>query len=266
MNQRNVLDHFATKHAPFLHGGGRKATDQLISCLALKGTEKVLEIGFGTGATQVRLKSLYPNLDLSGIERSANMLKKATSRLKWTLLSPNQLHLINEPFDFFPFPTNNFDVVFFESVFGILTIEEIKKNLKEIKRVLKPGGTLAFNESIWLSNIPIDTIHAINLQCKSDFGITLAQEEVITIEDWKAFLSSDGFEVQTIQNVRPGFSTNRFSKYDLLSMLFTYLGKLNAGFDIEMKSMDRLIHTTMNNSKADGMQYIDACLMLLKLK
>ena len=79
--------------------------------MALKGTEKVLEIGFGTGGTQVRLKSKFPKLDLFGIERSEVMLRKAKSRLRWAMLPSNQLFIDDGKNQHYPFPSMVFDVV-----------------------------------------------------------------------------------------------------------------------------------------------------------
>ncbi|MBK7609234.1 MAG: class I SAM-dependent methyltransferase [Saprospiraceae bacterium] len=73
--------------------------------MALKGTEKVLEIGFGTGGTQVRLKSKFPKLDLFGIERSEVMLRKAKSRLRWAMLPSNQLFIDDGKNQHYPFPS-----------------------------------------------------------------------------------------------------------------------------------------------------------------
>ena len=266
MSPFNFLDRYAYEHRPFLHGGGRKATEQLITMLELHGRESVLEIGNGTGATQVRLKSIYPGLDLHGIERSSIMYLKAISRLKWALLPTNQLHLMDDPVDALPFAAETFDLVFFESVLGILSIHEIRSILSEIRRVLKPGGKLALNESMWLSGISSDMIHDINNQCKALYGIRLAQEEIKTIQDWQAFLSYEGFDIKSTRLVNPVSKPYGYGFRDLLSLTYTYLGKMKTIFNKEIKAREKRFRTTMKTRAMQEKQYIDAYLMVLKMK
>ena len=266
MKSENILDHYGQRNKAFLHGGGKKATEQLITLMALKGTEKVLEIGFGTGGTQVRLKSKFPKLDLFGIERSEVMLRKAKSRLRWAMLPSNQLFIDDGKNQHYPFPSMVFDVVFFESVFGILSMDEIKRNLAKVRRILKPGGKLVLNESIWLSDIPREKIRDINNQVKADFGIVLAHEELITIQHWKEFLSTEGFDIQSVQNVMPTYKYQGYGLRDILSLTYSYFGKIMTGFSRQTKKFNRLTKFSRQSLMAPGKQYIDAYLLMAKVK
>lgn len=266
MQSENLLDHYGRRSKAFLHGGGKKATEQLIALMDLNGTEKVLEIGFGTGGTQVRLQSKFPKLDLFGIERSEVMWQKAKARLRWSMLPGDQLFIDDGKNQPFPFPSTFFDVVFFESVFGILPMEEIKRIIAEVRRILKPGGNLVMNESIWLNDIPREVIRGINNQVKADFGIVLAHETLTTIQQWKEFLSAQGFDIQSVERVMPNFKYQSYGLRDILSLTFSYVGKIMTGFSRRTKKFNRLTKVSGQSLMAPGKQYLDAYLLKAKLK
>ncbi len=248
---------------PFLHGGGRHATDQMISLLSLIGTEKILEIGFGTGATQVRLKSLYPKIDLNGLELSSIMMEQARKRFKFAGLVPTNLKLLDQGNLQFPYNSNTFDIVLCESVLSILPLDEIKENLTEIRRVLKPGGILAMNESIWLESITAHEINEINNYCKKKFGIHQAQEELHSIDAWQNLFLAHQFETIKVIDVNIGFKIKTNSLKDYLSMFFSYLGKvkstLTGAGNVYKKSIKEFNRTLFRNKK-----YIEAKLFLIK--
>src|SRR5690606_14929492 len=130
----------------FLHGFGKAATDQLITALNLRGDEKVLEIGIGTGATQVRLKSKFPQLQLYGVDISEDMVNIARKRLKFCNFSfENVLHAKWDNQEY-PWVPEYFDVVIIESVLAILSVDEVHVLLNQIHRILKPSGKLGMNE------------------------------------------------------------------------------------------------------------------------
>ena len=221
---RNILDYYAERNTPFLHGAGQKGTAHLLSILELKGTEKVLEVGFGTGATQVQLKSRFPNLDLYGIEQSSAMYHKAKNRMAWALLSSSQLYLKKDQ-EAYPFADNHFDVIYLESVLGILSLKEIKSLLREVHRVLKKGGIFAINETMWLKTISGEERDKINQRCLEAYGIIQAQSTIATIEEWESFLAQNGFIVE-YRAAAEGpyyFSSTKMSAY--LSALFSLAGK-----------------------------------------
>ncbi len=263
MKKANILEHYALKNRPYLHGGGRHATDQMISLLNLVGTEKILEIGFGTGATQVRLKSLYPKIDLYGLELSSIMMEQSRKRFKFAGLLPTNLELLDQVNLKFPYNASTFDVVLYESVLSILSLDEIKENLKEVKRVLKPGGILALNESIWLDSITEQEINEINKYCKNKFGIHLAQQELHSMQNWQNLFLAQQFEMVQVVDVNKRFKLKTYSLKDYFSMIFSYLGKVNPTIggtgNVYKKSIKELNRTLFRNKK-----FIAAKIFLIK--
>ncbi len=228
----SILENFALKHTPFLHGGGRKATLLLMESLELEGSERVLECGFGTGASLVTLKAAYPELDLQGIEVSSKMLSVARKRLTWAGLNDIQLYTYAEDRSF-PFQSGSFDRVYAESVFGILPILEIESILGEILRILKPGGRLIINETIWLENVYAKEIAAINGYCLEQYGIVQAQSDLPYVNHWLDFFRDKGFIPQGTHRIEETAAGGFWRLPEFRSFLFSMTGRLASILDFK---------------------------------
>ncbi|MGI8436170.1 MAG: class I SAM-dependent methyltransferase [Chthoniobacterales bacterium] len=97
----------------------------------------LLDDGCGAGGMLARIHSLFPKARLAGIDLSETAL--ACTRARFTgaellLASANQL----------PFPDATFDVVLSLDVLAFRGVDELGA-LREMHRVLQPGGTLLVN-------------------------------------------------------------------------------------------------------------------------
>jgi ubiquinone/menaquinone biosynthesis C-methylase UbiE len=99
----------------------------------------VLEIGFGTGLNL----PCYPRaVDKLTILDPANILrKKVAQRIAAAPMPIEKVHLDAKQL---PFDAGRFDCVV--STWTLCTIPEVDSALREIRRVLKPGGTFLFLE------------------------------------------------------------------------------------------------------------------------
>lgn len=223
-----ILDYLGKTHASYVHGRGLISTYKLHNLLGAQQGEKILEIGFGTGATLVLMSSLS-KADFYGFEISPVMWKKASQRIRFCGLSKKiQLTLLEEK-NKFPALDNSFDRIYLESIIAIQEGDDFKNILLEIKRVLKPNGILIFNETIWLETTDLAKARHINERCKESFGIIQANHEFLHPSDWKKFLNEIGFQVELdlpvaeIENIR-----KKTSLSITLSNLYTFIGKLKA--------------------------------------
>jgi ubiquinone/menaquinone biosynthesis C-methylase UbiE len=101
--------------------------------------EEILEIGFGTG---INLK-FYPDSvkKIIGLDSNNGMLKQAQKKISNGRF---QIELIEQGSESLPFPEHSINAVV--STFTLCSIKEVTAALKEVYRVLKPGGKYYFLE------------------------------------------------------------------------------------------------------------------------
>jgi ubiquinone/menaquinone biosynthesis C-methylase UbiE len=118
---------------------GRMYRRRVELCLAeCKGGASILEVGFGSGLTFLNLKEMYNKifgLDLSCDVKEV-MQVFAPLGIYPDLQNGNVLDM--------PYQDNQFDTVLLISILEHLKPEELDQALREIKRVLKPGGQIVY--------------------------------------------------------------------------------------------------------------------------
>lgn len=115
----------------------RRRIVEIIDALDVKGNEKILDCGCGDGFYVMVLRSLYPNIEITGIDYDEKILAKAQKYLKQDRLTK----LIKGAIYDLPFPDNYFDKIILSEVLEHLDDEVL--GMREIYRVLKPKGILA---------------------------------------------------------------------------------------------------------------------------
>lgn len=109
----------------------------------LKKGEKVLDFGCGRGEMVVRVAMM--DCEAVGVDCSPEAIALTKKALAENNLSGIKVLLVKS--DKLPFVKESFDAVFFLDVAEHLNDRELTDSLKEIKRVLKPGGRLIIHTS-----------------------------------------------------------------------------------------------------------------------
>jgi ubiquinone/menaquinone biosynthesis C-methylase UbiE len=116
----------------------KKINEGRKSILSKITEEEILEIGFGTG---INLKFYPPNIKkIIGVDANGGMLQQAHKKINEKI----EIELIHQSSESLPFPDNSISAV--ASTYTLCSIKEINAALKEIYRVLKPGGKYYFLE------------------------------------------------------------------------------------------------------------------------
>lgn len=191
------LKHLAARGASFIHPKGYGATRLLIQKLNIKNGDKILEIGSGTGATLAEIASGF-DVKIDGLDVLDEMLKAAKDRIKFTNLDGRITLFKGEMNKPFPFPDETYDKVYTESVIGFQPAESFQLMLSEIYRVLKKGGRYIANEALWKDGVSNDIIENISGISNKDFGLAQASPDNITLNIFKHFAHTIGFEVKEI--------------------------------------------------------------------
>src|SRR5262245_9968420 len=119
--------------------GGARARKALLDQAAIQAGHRVLDIGCGTGALVTMIKRLHPDVDVVGLDPDPKALTRARRKAEQTSLP---IRLDQGFSDELPYPDASFDRVFSSFMLHHLQAGEKEKTLREVRRVLKPGGSL----------------------------------------------------------------------------------------------------------------------------
>lgn len=119
--------------------GGDAARRALVDQAALRPGQRLLDIGCGTGTLVVLLKRLYPDITVVGLDPDPKALARARRKAERAAVS---VRLDRGFSDELPYPDASFDRVFSSFMFHHLEAGSKQKTFAEIRRVLKPGGSL----------------------------------------------------------------------------------------------------------------------------
>ncbi len=243
----NILDYYGNSHASYIHARGKLSTHKMFELLDAQKNEKILEIGFGTGATLVSFAAQSP-AQFFGYETSPLMYQKALKRIQYCHLT----HKIDikqlENKNLFPDPDNTYDRIYAESIIAIQEGGDFRNLLLEIKRVLKPNGVLLFNETIWIESTNRDKAQAINEKCKKSFGIIQSNHEFLHLSDWKSLLLEIGFinEIEMpVADILP--LREEISGPIIRSKIFTLMGVIKTSVIPSMRRNRKDFHREMGS-------------------
>jgi ubiquinone/menaquinone biosynthesis C-methylase UbiE len=123
----------------FMSGTEKAGLRERRASLLANAHGDVLEIGAGTGANL----PLYPTgiTSLTVTEPDAAMMRKLRKRL-----TDRQVTALRAPAEDLPFDDDTFDTVV--STLTLCTVDDQPRALREIYRVLRPGGRLLFIEHV----------------------------------------------------------------------------------------------------------------------
>lgn len=263
-DQKNFLDHLGRRNAGFLHAYGEAGTEKLLQLIEFNNGESILEVGFGTGTTLVKIAAAGKNVKLHGIERSEIMLKKAKARIRFSGFRNNIFLAKLEPNQQFPFENNFFDKIIIESVLAIQDDDTLYFMLSEIRRVLKPAGKFYLNETVWLSSITPAEIERINSYCKNKFGIVQSNGTYKYRDGWKQLLQENGFtvlEMKSIQEIEVRNKKSRFNVNQSLSKAYSFLGKIMGKLSAGLKRESKFYKEAMKNIFEDK-QYLEGIIIV----
>jgi ubiquinone/menaquinone biosynthesis C-methylase UbiE len=149
---------------------------------------KVLEVGIGTGKNM----PYYPDgAEVTGIDFSRGMLEKAQKRKE--SLSLGNVILLQMDIEHMSFGDETFDTAV--STFVFCTVPDPLRGLREVYRVLRPGGRAVFLEHMrsrrFVLNIPLSVM---NVFAVSLVGTSMLRETQKNIEH-------AGFRIKEVHNV-----------------------------------------------------------------
>jgi len=136
-------------------GSVDKAYDRLTS--HVKRGQRVLDIGCGTGA--LTLRAAQKGAEVKGIDVNSQMLEIAKKRIAEAKLEQTVELCETGVAELADEEVESYDVVMSGLCFSELTQNELIYSLKEVKRILKPGGILLVADEVMPQSIPKRIFH-----------------------------------------------------------------------------------------------------------
>lgn len=131
---------FLGRLAGFFFRVNREGIDWTIRQLEIRPADRVLEIGFGTGYGIRQAAALAAQGMVAGVDFSETMLRQATS-LNASGIAAGRIELRLGDASALPYSDDSFNKIFATNV--VYFWKEPVATLREIRRVMKPGGRLA---------------------------------------------------------------------------------------------------------------------------
>jgi SAM-dependent methyltransferase len=121
----------------------------LIDRLAPKRGESILDLGCGGGEDLLKILRLRPGVRAVGMDSMEKMLQAARKRLHRHIKRGTAELVSGDAGQELPFPSKSFDAVFSVELLECLPSEKQVLLLREIRRVLKPGGRVLAAHTDW---------------------------------------------------------------------------------------------------------------------
>jgi len=117
-----------------------KVTEWGLSHVSVRKDDTVLDVGCGGGATVARLSALASGGRIYGVDYSEDSVTSSRKRNR-QLIAEGRVEVLSASVSKLPFPDESFDLV--TAVETHYYWPDLRANLREIWRVLKPGGSVA---------------------------------------------------------------------------------------------------------------------------
>ncbi len=203
---------------------------ELLNALDAQSGDKILDLGSGTGEPVLTLaRDMQGKVDITGVDAAEGMVKVANKKVASENLSGVAFQTM--PAEKLGFADNLFDKALCR--FGIMLFEDPLQGLKEIHRVLKPGGRFSF--AVWSTPETMLTLQwsydVFKHRIPEEFHPPLAKVTSLGLPDVMDNLLKDaGYEKFTIKPTTFHYEYSSFDAYwdaiessDILKMQYDAL-------------------------------------------
>ena len=112
--------------------------------LPFRRCRNLLEVGCGVGAQTEILLRHYPQLQITGVDRSADNLRRAIAHLEQCAVGRGRFTAQQAPAETLPFPVDSFDGAFLCWI--LEHVADPPRTLAEVRRVLRAGSPVVVTE------------------------------------------------------------------------------------------------------------------------
>lgn len=143
-----------------LHRWWRNRALRMAARLLPADPRRILDVACGTGDVAFRLHEIYPDAEITGLDLSEGMLDVARRKLAGMNGSArSKISFIQGDSLAMPYPDATFDLL--TVAYGVRNFERLSEGLKEMARVIKPGGVLCIVELSEPANPVIKSLYRL---------------------------------------------------------------------------------------------------------
>lgn len=155
----------------FLNEGNQRSNELALGHLGARPTDRILEIGFGGGWLLRQLAGIATDGKVVGLDHSKTMVDSARGAFR---AFGDKVELVCGSAEKLPFDAKSFDRVC--TVHALYFWNDPKQAIREIHRVLRPGGTvvIGIHSKAKLETQPL-TRHTFTLYAPEDVAALLAE-------------------------------------------------------------------------------------------
>lgn len=113
--------------------------ERILNHLNIQPGCKVLDLGCGTATLCIAMKTQHPRASILGLDGDAQILQVAQRKVDQAGCDVSFVHGLSFAM---PFGKNTFDMVVSSLLFHHLSTKNKRRTLQELRRILKPNGTL----------------------------------------------------------------------------------------------------------------------------
>lgn len=106
----------------------------------------ILDVACGPGGWALDVAERYPNIRITGFDKSERMIEYAQVQAQEKNLS-NAHFLLMDALETLPFPDSSFDLVNSRFIVGFMQRDVWPRLIQECTRILRPGGVLSLTEA-----------------------------------------------------------------------------------------------------------------------
>jgi ubiquinone/menaquinone biosynthesis C-methylase UbiE len=173
-----------------------RAYDRLAS--RIQDGQRVLDLGCGTGA--LTLRAAGRGAHVSAIDVNAQMLEIARQRTRAANLAGNADFREMGIAELGGEASASYDVVMSGLCFSELSEDEIRYALKQIKRILRPGGLLLIADEVKPPDLARRIIHALGRAPLVALAYLVTQQTTHAVENLPEKVAQAGFSIESIRS------------------------------------------------------------------
>jgi ubiquinone/menaquinone biosynthesis methyltransferase len=129
--------------ATMLSQGYSKDLRRSVKLMNLRGSESMLDLCCGTGKSTKYCLEAVPGGKVMAIDHSSGMLRVASTNFSKEI-NEGQCEFVEQDVMNLDLPDNSIDAIFM--AYGIRNMPDYENCIKNLLRILKPDGTIAFHE------------------------------------------------------------------------------------------------------------------------